>query len=65
MPELGFPPEQCYVFEDSFNGIRAAAAAGTCPIMIPDLNAPDEEMCRLTAAIYEDLAEAAAILTAR
>lgn len=56
---LGFLPEECYVFEDSFNGIRAAAAAGACPIMIPDLDAPDDEMRRLASAIYKDLAQAA------
>ena len=57
--ELGFAPEQCYVLEDSYNGVRAAAAAGACTIMIPDLLKPDEEMYRIADAVFESLSEAA------
>ena len=52
---LGLPPEDCYVFEDSFNGIRAGRAAGCCTIMIPDLLQPDEEIARYYDACYPDL----------
>ncbi|MBR4894534.1 MAG: HAD family hydrolase [Kiritimatiellae bacterium] len=29
--KIGVPPNECVVFEDSFNGIRAAHAAGAKP----------------------------------
>lgn len=35
-------PENCVVFEDSENGIIAAATAGMTPICIPDLQPPTE-----------------------
>lgn len=52
---LGLPPEDCYVFEDSFNGVRAGHAAGCCTIMIPDLRQPDEEIARCYDACFPDL----------
>ena len=52
---LGLPPEDCYVFEDSFNGVRAGHAAGCCTIMIPDLVQPDEELARCYDACCPDL----------
>ena len=51
-------PEECYVFEDAFNGVRAGAAAGCRTIMIPDITAPDDEMRQLAADICTTLAEA-------
>lgn len=48
-------PERCYVIEDSYNGIRAAHAAGMHPIMVPDLMEPTEEMRRLAEKIFESL----------
>jgi HAD superfamily hydrolase (TIGR01509 family) len=35
-------PDRCMVLEDSFNGIRAAHAAGMIPIMVPDLIPPTD-----------------------
>ena len=55
---LGAEPEACFVVEDSFNGIRAALAAGMRPLMVPDLLPPDGEMARLAEAILPDLAAA-------
>lgn len=52
---LGLPPEDCYVFEDSFNGVRAGHAAGCCTIMIPDLIPPDEEIAKCYDACFPDL----------
>ena len=53
--KLGTHPEEAYAVEDSPNGIRAAAAAGLRPIMVPDLIEPDEEMRRLCFLICENL----------
>ena len=51
-------PEDCFVVEDSFNGIRAARAAGMHSVMVPDLLPPDGEMERLAEVILPDLAAA-------
>ncbi len=51
----GAEPGNTWVVEDSFNGIRAAHAAGMRPIMVPDLLEPDEEMKEKAAAILPDL----------
>ena len=48
-------PADCAVIEDSFNGIRAAHAAGMHPLMVPDMLPPDEEMRGLAEAILPDL----------
>lgn len=50
-------PEEAIVIEDSFNGIRAAHRAGTTPVMVPDMIAPDEEMRKLAYKIFEDLSK--------
>lgn len=55
--KLGAEPCRAYAIEDSPNGIRAAAAAGMKPIMVPDLIQPDEEMERLSFLICSDLTE--------
>lgn len=56
--KIGCRPEECYVFEDSSNGIRAGYAAGCKAIMIPDLIAPTVEMHRLSWGICDTLVEA-------
>ena len=55
--KLSADPKTCYVIEDSFNGIRAAHAAGMHPIMVPDLRQPDDEIKGLSKAILPDLNE--------
>ena len=57
--QLGLAPSDCYVFEDSFNGVRAGHAAGCCTIMIPDLLQPDQEIARYYDACFPDLLTAA------
>lgn len=56
--ELNLPASDCYIFEDSFNGIRAANASGGVTIMIPDTVQPTEEIKSLCAAIFPNLNEA-------
>ena len=54
---MGVEPAQAYAIEDSPNGIRSAHAAGMCPVMVPDMIAPDEEMRHLSYIILKDLVE--------
>ena len=58
----GIPPADCAVIEDSFNGIRAAHAAGMAPIMVPDMLPPDDEMRALAESIQPDLNAVRALL---
>lgn len=53
--QLGLSPSECYVFEDSFNGVRAGHAAACCTIMIPDLRQPDQEIADYYDACFPDL----------
>ena len=52
---LGEKPENCVVIEDSFNGIRAAKAAGMTAIMVPDQLVPDEEIRGLADYVLPSL----------
>ena len=55
--EMGIEPHEAAAVEDSYNGIRAAYAAGMRPVMVPDMIAPDDEMKKLSEAICKDLYE--------
>ncbi|TFI59018.1 HAD family phosphatase [Sphingomonas parva] len=59
---LGVRPDRCVAFEDSHNGVRAAASAGMVTIMIPDLLPPTEETRRLAAATLRSLDDAAELI---
>jgi len=55
---LSLPPSDCLVFEDAFTGIRAAAAAGCQPVLVPDRRAPTPEilqLCRCRSSLAETL----------
>ncbi|MFH5923874.1 HAD family hydrolase [Roseomonas xinghualingensis] len=53
--ELGHAPGNCLALEDSYNGVRAADAAGSMVIMVPDLLPPTEEMRSICLTIAPDL----------
>ena len=43
LDRLGLLPDECVVFEDSNNGVRAAQAAGLPVVQVPDLQMPSED----------------------
>lgn len=53
--KIGLEPKECYVFEDSYNGIRAAHTGGFYAVMVPDILQPTEEIKALTNKICEKL----------
>lgn len=55
--DLGANPEDTYVIEDSYNGIRAAHAANLKGIMVPDLLPPTDEMMKKSFIILNNLGE--------
>lgn len=54
---LGIEPCEAYAIEDSPNGIRSAYAAGMCPLMVPDMLQPDQEIRHMSYRIFKDLTE--------
>lgn len=54
---LGVEPRDCLALEDSYNGVRSAAAAGMMTVMVPDLLHPTDEMHGLCIRIAADLHE--------
>lgn len=62
--ELDTPPEACAVAEDSKNGILAAHAAGTYPILVPDLYPPAREILPLLWHRVDSLWEIPALVRA-
>ena len=55
--ELNIEPSEAFAVEDSYNGIRSAAAAGLKTIMIPDMQPFNEEMENLVYGCYDSLIE--------
>lgn len=55
--KVGVKPENAYAIEDSYNGIRSAAAGGLRPIMVPDLLPANEEMKHLAETVLASLDE--------
>lgn len=59
---LGIPASkysETFVIEDSYNGIRAAHAAGMKSVMVPDQLPPTQEMREKAVAVLPSLTEAA------
>lgn len=63
--ELGVDPSRCLVLEDSLNGIRAAHAAGTMPVMVPDIVGPTDEIRSMCIAIVDSLHEIPGLIPIR
>jgi HAD superfamily hydrolase (TIGR01509 family) len=59
---IATPPGDCIVFEDSCAGVEAAAAAGMCVIMVPDLERPSHEIEEQAHRVLRSLEDAAAVL---
>ena len=62
---LRVDPARGLALEDSYNGVRAARAAGMAVVMVPDLLPPTPEMAALAQAIVADLHAVARGLSAR
>lgn len=56
--KLKINPADCYVFEDSFNGVRAGEAADCSTIMVIDCAEPTEEIKNLCTGVFNDMFEA-------
>ena len=54
---VGVLPENAMGIEDSFNGIRAVAAAGMTAVMVPDMVQPDEKIRQIYDYCVQDLLE--------
>ena len=55
---LHLDPKDCYVFEDSVNGVLAGLAAGCTTVMVPDYVPPTEEIRNSSAVICASLSDA-------
>jgi HAD superfamily hydrolase (TIGR01509 family) len=60
---LGIAPSQCFVLEDSDNGVAGAARAGMHPLLVPDLKPPSDQTRRLAERVFPNLETAATYLS--
>lgn len=56
--QIGCMPTDCFVFEDSLQGVSAGVAAGCKVIMVPDLIAPNEMAKEKCTGICPDMYKA-------
>ena len=55
---IDLEPEECFVFEDSANGIKAGKAAGCITVMVPDLIEASPEIIPYCTMVCSDLIQA-------
>ncbi len=55
--ELNCEPSNCFIFEDSQNGLLSASAAGGIPIFIKDIKEPYSEVKALAYRSYEKMTD--------
>ena len=60
--ELGLDPAECLALEDSPTGILSAYRAGCLPVMVPDLDQPNEDTQKLLFAKADSLFDVISIL---
>lgn len=60
--KLGTPPDECFVFEDSPNGVRAAYNAGMKCFGIPDVALFTDEVCALAYKVIDSIDQAIDVL---
>lgn len=56
--QLNLQAENCYVFEDSINGVRAGLEAGCKTVMVPDSQFPKKEFFEKCYGIFPSLIQA-------
>lgn len=56
--QIGCKPEECFVFEDSENGIKSGYAAGCATIMVPDLFEASSDIVPYCTKICRNLLQA-------
>jgi HAD superfamily hydrolase (TIGR01509 family) len=59
---LGVSASRCLALEDSPNGIRSAHAAGTMPVMVPDILQPSDEIRAMCIVVADSLHDVRRIL---
>jgi HAD superfamily hydrolase (TIGR01509 family) len=59
---LAMPPAACLAVEDSHVGVRAAHAAGTMTVMVPDMLQPDDAIRALCLHVVGDLHDVRTLL---
>ncbi|MBQ5558760.1 MAG: HAD family phosphatase [Lachnospiraceae bacterium] len=59
---LDLNPSVCVALEDSPNGILSAYRAGCKPVMVPDMDEPDEDTLKRVFAVKSDLTQVVVFL---